>query len=134
MYIAPSLPSLDELKQAKLAMPLQIYTKDNQLVGQYGNTMSLPVTYEQIPKNMVNAFLAAEDSAFFNIAVLVLKGLGEPNQVDEDTKLELALQSLTGCKKLFLASERTINRKLTELFLARKIEEKLSKRNFNPVR
>ena len=65
MYIAPSLPSLDELKQAKLAMPLQIYTKDNQLVGQYGNTMSLPVTYEQIPKNMVNAFLAAEDSAFF---------------------------------------------------------------------
>lgn len=37
-------------------MPLQIYTEDNQLIGQYGNDMSLPVTYEQIPKNMVNAF------------------------------------------------------------------------------
>lgn len=76
MYISPSLPSLDDLKKAKLSMPLQIYTEDNQLIGQYGNDMSLPVTYEQIPKNMVNAFLAAEDSSFFSTVVSVLRALG----------------------------------------------------------
>ena len=78
MYITPSLPSLDELKQAKLAMPLQIYTSDNQLIGQYGNTMSLPVAYEDVPKDLVNAFLAAEDASFFSIAASVSKGLDVP--------------------------------------------------------
>lgn len=131
MYIAPSLPSLDELKQAKLAMPLQIYTKDNQLVGQYGNTMSLPVTYEQIPKNMVNAFLAAEDSAFFQHSGISVKGIGRALTEavsDEDTQTGGSTITQQVAKNYFLSSERTINRKLTELFLARKIEEKLSKK------
>ncbi|MFW2177596.1 MULTISPECIES: penicillin-binding protein 1A [unclassified Moraxella] len=130
MYIGPSLPSLDELKQAKLAMPLQIYTQDNKLIGQYGNTMSLPVAYEQIPKNMVNAFLAAEDSSFFQHSGISVKGIGRAlTEAVSDDEGQTGGSTITQqvAKNYFLSSERTLNRKLTELFLARKIEEKLSK-------
>lgn len=130
MYISPSLPNLDELKQAKLAMPLQIYTQDNQLIGQYGNTLSLPITYEQIPKNMVNAFLAAEDSTFFQHSGISIKGIGRAltEAVSEDEgQTGGSTITMQVAKNYFLSSERTLNRKLTELFLARKIEEQLTK-------
>ena len=131
MYISPSLPSLDDLKKAKLSMPLQIYTEDNQLIGQYGNDMSLPVTYEQIPKNMVNAFLAAEDSSFFQHSGISIKGIGRAltEAVSEDSQTGGSTITQQVAKNYFLSSERTLNRKLTELFLARKIEEKLSKQD-----
>lgn len=131
MYITPSLPSLDELKKAKTAMPLQIYTKDNQLIGQYGGVMSLPVTYEQIPKNMVNAFLAAEDATFFEHSGISVKGIGRAlTQAASDDEGQTGGSTITMqvAKNYFLSPERTLNRKLTEIFLARRIEEKLSKK------
>lgn len=131
MYISPSLPSLDDLKKAKLAMPLQIYTQDNQLIGQYGSDMSLPVSYDQIPKNMVNAFLAAEDSSFFQHSGISIKGIGRAltEAVSDDSQTGGSTITQQVAKNYFLSSERTLNRKLTELFLARKIEEKLSKQD-----
>ena len=131
MYITPSLPSLDELKKAKTAMPLQIYTKDNQLIGQYGGVMSLPVTYEQIPKNMVNAFLAAEDATFFEHSGISVKGIGRAlTQAASDDEGQTGGSTITMqvAKNYFLSPERTINRKLTEIFLSRRIEEKLTKK------
>ena len=131
MYISPSLPSLDELKQAKTAMPLQIYTQDNKLIGQYGGVMSLPVTYEQIPQNMVNAFLAAEDATFFQHSGISVKGIGRAlteAASDDDGQTGGSTITMQVAKNYFLSPERTLNRKLTELFLARKIEDKLSKK------
>lgn len=131
MYITPSLPNLDELKQAKLAMPLQIYTQDNKLIGQYGNTMSLPVAYEDVPKNMVNAFLAAEDASFFQHSGISVKGIGRAiTEAASDDEGQTGGSTITMqvAKNYFLSPERTLNRKLTELFLARQIEEKLTKK------
>lgn len=131
MYISPSLPSINEIKSAKLAMPLQIYTKDDKLIGQYGNTMSLPVTYEQIPENMVNAFLAAEDKTFFQHTGISVKGIGraltEAASGDEGQTGGSTI-TMQVAKNYFLSPERTLNRKLTELFLARKLEEQLTKK------
>lgn len=131
MYINPSLPSLDELKQAKLAMPLQIYTQDNYLIGQYGNTMSLPVKYEEVPQDLVNAFLAAEDASFFQHSGISVKGIGRAvTEAVSDDEGQTGGSTITMqvAKNYFLSPERTLNRKLIELFLARKIEEKLTKK------
>lgn len=131
MYISPSLPSLDELKQAKLAMPLQIYTQDNYLIGQYGNTMSLPVKYEEVPQDLVNAFLAAEDASFFQHSGISVKGIGRAlTEAVSDDEGQTGGSTITMqvAKNYFLSPERTLNRKLVELFLARKIEEKLTKK------
>ncbi len=130
MYLEPSLPNIKELKTMQLQMPLQIYTADNKLIGQYGNKYSLPVAYEELPKPLINAFLAAEDDTFYEHTGISVKGLGRAL-----TEAATADESQTGgstitmqvAKNYFLSSERTIDRKLTELFIARKIENELTK-------
>lgn len=130
MYLSPTLPSIQEIKKANLEMPLQIYSRDDKLIGQYGNRLSLPVAYEEIPKSLTNAFLAAEDSSFFQHSGISIKGLGRAvTEVVTDDEGQTGGSTITMqvAKNYFLSPERTLNRKLTELFVARKMEDELSK-------
>ncbi|WP_227431329.1 PBP1A family penicillin-binding protein [Psychrobacter sp. I-STPA6b] len=130
MYVEPSLPSIDDMTAAHFEMPLQIYSQDDKLIGQYGNRMSLPVSYDEVPKNLVNAFLAAEDSTFFEHSGISIKGLGRAVTevvTSDDEQTGGSTITMQVAKNYFLSPERTLNRKLTELFLARKIEDQLSK-------
>lgn len=130
MYLSPTLPSIQEIKTANLEMPLQIYSRDNKLIGQYGNRLSLPVTFDDIPKDLTHAFLAAEDASFFQHSGISVKGLGRAvTEVVTDDEGQTGGSTITMqvAKNYFLSPERTLNRKLTELFLARKIEDELSK-------
>ncbi len=131
MYLSPTLPSLQEIKTAKLEMPLQIYSSDDKLIGQYGNRLSLPVSYDEIPKNFTNAFLAAEDASFFQHSGISIKGLGRAVTevvTDDDTQTGGSTITMQVAKNYFLSPERTLDRKLTELFVARKMEDELSKK------
>ena len=131
MYLSPTLPSLQEIKTASLEMPLQIYSSDNKLIGQYGNRLSLPVSYDDIPKNLTNAFLAAEDASFFQHSGISIKGLGRAVTevvTDDDTQTGGSTITMQVAKNYFLSPERTLDRKLTELFVARKMEDELSKK------
>ncbi|MGP5316029.1 penicillin-binding protein 1A [Psychrobacter faecalis] len=130
MYLAPTLPSTQEIKTANLEMPLQIYSSDDKLIGQYGNRLSLPVTFEEIPEGLTHAFLAAEDATFFQHSGISITGLGRAvTEVVTDDESQTGGSTITMqvAKNYFLSPERTLNRKLTELFLARKIEDELSK-------
>ena len=130
MYLSPTLPSIQEIKTANLEMPLQIYSSDDKLIGQYGNRLSLPVTFEDIPENLTHAFLAAEDASFFQHSGISIKGLGRAVTevvTDDDSQTGGSTITMQVAKNYFLSPERTLNRKLVELFLARKIEDELSK-------
>ncbi|MEC5209274.1 penicillin-binding protein 1A [Psychrobacter sp. PL15] len=130
MYISPTLPSIQEIKIASLEMPLQIYSRDNKLIGQYGNRLSLPITFEEIPRDLTHAFLAAEDASFFQHSGISIKGLGRAVTevvTDDDSQTGGSTITMQVAKNYFLSPDRTLNRKLTELFLARKIEDELSK-------
>ncbi|MDE4455936.1 penicillin-binding protein 1A [Psychrobacter sp. DAB_AL62B] len=130
MYLSPTLPSTQEIKTANLEMPLQIYSSDDKLIGQYGNRLSLPITFDEIPEDLTHAFLAAEDASFFQHSGISIKGLGRAVTevvTDDDSQTGGSTITMQVAKNYFLSSERTLNRKLTELFLARKIEDELSK-------
>ena len=130
MYLSPTLPSIQEIKTASLEMPLQIYSSDDKLIGQYGNRMSLPVTFKEIPEDLTHAFLAAEDASFFQHSGISIKGLGRAvTEVVTDDEGQTGGSTITMqvAKNYFLSPERTLNRKLTELFVARKMEDELSK-------
>ncbi|MGO2997012.1 MAG: penicillin-binding protein 1A [Moraxellaceae bacterium] len=130
MYLSPTLPSIQEIKTANLEMPLQIYSSDDKLIGQYGNRLSLPVTFDEIPTDLTHAFLAAEDASFFQHSGISIKGLGRAVTevvTDDDSQTGGSTITMQVAKNYFLSPERTLNRKLTELFLARKIEDELSK-------
>lgn len=130
MYLEPTLPNIKELKTMQLQMPLQIYTADNKLIGQYGNKYSLPIAYEELPPKLIGAFLSAEDSTFYEHTGISIKGLGRALTevaTDDDTQTGGSTITMQVAKNYFLSSERTIERKLTELFIARKIENELTK-------
>ncbi|WP_323843523.1 PBP1A family penicillin-binding protein [Moraxella sp. Pampa] len=130
MYLQPNLPDVKNINTSKFEMPLQIYTADNKLIGQYGNRFSMPVTYEQMPKQLINAFLSAEDSSFFEHSGISVKGIGRAITeviTNDDTQTGGSTITMQVAKNYFLSTERTLNRKLTELFIARKIENEMTK-------
>ena len=130
LYLSPKLPSIDSLKDVKLQVPLRIYTSDGLLLGEFGEKRRIPVTYEQVPELMRQAFLAAEDDRFYEhpgvdyqgllraVAMLVLTG--EKRQGGSTITMQVA-------RNFFLSREKTYLRKLNEILLALKIERELTK-------
>jgi penicillin-binding protein 1A len=130
LYIAPSLPEMSTLKKAPLLKPLQVFSSDNELIAEYGGKLSVPVKYEQIPPEFIHAFLAAEDSSFFEHSGISFKGLGRAlseSVTGSDVQTGGSTITMQVAKNYYLSPERTLKRKLTEIFLARKIEQNLSK-------
>lgn len=130
LYIAPSLPKMTTLKKAPLLKPLQVYSADNELIAEYGGKLSVPVEYKQIPKPFISAFLAAEDSSFFEHSGVSFKGLGRAVSetiIGSNVQTGGSTITMQVAKNYYLTPERTLKRKLTEIFLARKIEQNLSK-------
>lgn len=130
LYIAPSLPDISTLKKAPLLKPLQIYTVDNELIAEFGSKLSLPVTYDEIPQPFIHAFLAAEDSSFFEHGGISFKSLGRAVSetiTGADRQSGGSTITMQVAKNYFLTHDRTFKRKLTEIFLARHIEENLNK-------
>ncbi|MFN4095013.1 MAG: penicillin-binding protein PBP1a, partial [Acinetobacter johnsonii] len=130
LYIAPSLPQMTTLKKAPLLKPLQVYSGDNQLISEYGGKLSVPVDYDQIPQSFIHAFLAAEDSSFFEHSGISFKGLGRAvSESITGSNVQTGGSTITMqvAKNYYLSPERTLKRKLTEVFLARKIEQNLTK-------
>ena len=129
-YVKPNLPSIDSLKDVQLQVPLRIYSKDGLLISEYGDKRRIPLTFDQVPEQMVQAFLAAEDDRFY-----------EHPGVDYQGLIRAAVQlALTGQKKqggstitmqvarnFFLSKKKTYLRKINEIFLALKIDRELPK-------
>lgn len=132
LYIAPSLPDMSTIKKAPLLKPIQVYTADHQLIAEYGGKLSIPVEYNQIPPDFIHAFLAAEDSSFFEHSGISFKGLGRAiseSVTGSDVQTGGSTITMQVAKNYYLSPERTLKRKLTEVFLARKLEENLTKQD-----
>ncbi|MFB2538284.1 penicillin-binding protein 1A [Acinetobacter sp. c3-l95] len=130
LYITPSLPSMSSLQKAPLEKPMQIYSKNNVLLAEFGDRLSLPVQYNEIPQDFIHAFLAAEDSSFFEHGGVSFKSLGRAmsESVSGDGgQTGGSTITMQVAKNYYLSPERTLRRKLTEIFLARKIEQNLTK-------
>ena len=64
-YVAPGLPRAAELRDIKIQVPLQVYSRDGRLIDEYGEQKRTPVAYEHIPPLLIKAILSAEDEHFF---------------------------------------------------------------------
>ena len=63
--LKPSLPEINLVDEDVLQIPLKIFTSDGVLIGEFGDQKRRTIEYEEIPQNLKNAFLAAEDDQFF---------------------------------------------------------------------
>ena len=128
--IEPQLPSIEMLKDVRLQEPLRVYTHDHRLLAEFGDKRRTPVHIGDVPPLLVKAFLAAEDDHFFEHSGVDLPGLmraalelartGKKRQGGSTITMQVA-------RNFFLSSEKTYLRKLTEILLAFRIEDSLSK-------
>jgi hypothetical protein len=128
--IESKLPSIEVLKEVKLQEPLRIFSSDRKLLAEYGDKRRTPVTIEQVPQLLVQAFLAAEDDRFFEHSGVDFPGLlravvelimtGEKRSGGSTITMQVA-------RNFFLSTEKTYLRKLTEILLSFRIEHSLSK-------
>ena len=129
-YLKPTLPDVAQLRQLKLQMPLRVYSRDGLLLAQIGEQRRMPVVYEDVPQVVIQAFLAAEDDRFFEHpgvdwqgmlrALLVSAGSMQVRQGGSTLTQQLVRTTL-------IENERTLRRKLREIFLAITLEHELSK-------
>jgi len=129
-YIEPQLPDVATLRDVRLQIPMQVYSADGELIAQYGEKRRIPLTLNQIPPVMVKAFIATEDSRFYEHhgvdpvgifrAASVALFSGRASQGASTITQQLA-------RNFFLSPEKTLTRKIKEVFLAIRIEQLLSK-------
>ncbi|MCG9748177.1 PBP1A family penicillin-binding protein [Shewanella sp. Isolate8] len=130
-YVLPDLPDVTTLKTVKLQTPLRIYSMDGKLISQFGEKRRIPVEYEQVPQQLINAVLDTEDARFFEHkgidpigiirAAVILATTGKKSQGASTITQQVA-------RGFFLSREKTYIRKIKEIFLALKIEKALSKK------
>lgn len=128
--IQNQLPVIDELKDIHLQVPLKVFSEDGLLIAEFGEKRRSPKTYQQIPEQMLNAFVASEDEHFYQhfgvdpigIARAVYKLIltGRKRQGGSTITMQVA-------RNFFLSTKRSYLRKVKEIFLAVKIEKLLSK-------
>jgi penicillin-binding protein 1A len=130
VYLQPSLPTAEQMKEISLQVPLRIYARNGQVMAQIGEQRRIPVTYEQIPAVVRNAFIAAEDDRFFQHSGFDLTGILRSALVNliPGTNLQGASTiTMQTARNLFLTQDRTWRRKLQEVFLTYRMEKELSK-------
>ncbi|MDP5056968.1 MAG: transglycosylase domain-containing protein, partial [Marinomonas hwangdonensis] len=128
--VKDNIPSVAELKDIELRIPLRIYTSDNKLIGEFGEQRRTPIQFEDIPENLANAILAAEDSNFYHHPGVDIIGLGRAAfQLVTTGEKQGGGSTITMqvARNYFLSFEQTYTRKFTEIFIALKMERELSK-------
>ncbi|MFV2059438.1 MAG: penicillin-binding protein 1A [Gammaproteobacteria bacterium] len=131
LVITPRLPSVDTLKDVRLQVPLRVYTKQGDLIAEFGEVKRQPLQYHEFPSLLIQSILAAEDDRFFIHPGVDYKGIlraafkvlttGERSQGGSTITMQVA-------RNFFLSREKTYTRKINEIFLAFKIEKVLTKK------
>ncbi|MEX9871039.1 peptidoglycan glycosyltransferase/peptidoglycan DD-transpeptidase MrcA [Providencia huaxiensis] len=129
-YVEGELPDVATMKDIRLQIPMQVYSADNELIAQYGEKRRIPLPLAEIPPLMIKAFIATEDSRFYDHhgidpigifrAVTVMASSGHASQGASTITQQLA-------RNFYLSPEKTLMRKAKEAFLAIRIEQLFTK-------
>ncbi len=130
LYFASNLPKLNSMADYQPPLVTRIYSTDGELLAEYADEHRILTSLEDIPQQLRNAFLAAEDEHFYqhpginparilSAAIANLKA-GHTVQGGSTITQQVA-------KNFLLSSERSYARKIRELILAQRIENDFSK-------
>lgn len=124
------LPSLELLTDYRPKLPMQIFSAEGQLIGEFGSEKRTVVPYDSIPQKMREAILAAEDDDFFNhhgvdpfgIARAIVANFKAGGRAQGASTITMQL-----ARNTFLSRERSYVRKFYEVLLTLRIEQTLTK-------
>jgi len=120
------LPDINVLRNVQYTQPLNVYSQDGLLIEQFGEKIRTPTTIAEIPKALINAFIAAEDGNFYSHFGVDFKGLaravvqllltGKKKQGGSTITMQVA-------RNFLLSNQKTYTRKLKEIILSFQIEQ-----------
>ncbi|WP_020678252.1 penicillin-binding protein 1A [Geopsychrobacter electrodiphilus] len=130
-YVSSSLPRVETLSDYRPPLITRIYSDDGTIIAEYSRERRILVPIDKLPWQLVQAFVAAEDSNFF-----------KHSGIDLVSILRAALKNVAAggisqggstitqqvAKQLLLTSERSFSRKFKEAILAWRMEQALSKK------
>ncbi len=130
-YYSRDLPEIRNVESYQAQQISRVYAKDGTVIGEIGEERRSLLPSESIPELLLNAFVAAEDSTFYQHEGLDFIGI-----MRAVLRNFLSLRIRGGgstitqqlAKNLFLSNEKTFHRKIKEAILAYRLEQQLSKR------
>ena len=130
LVIKPSLPEINLVDEDVLQIPLKVFTSDGVLIGEFGDQKRRTIEYKEIPQNLKNAFLAAEDDQFFEH-----QGIRIPSLIRAFYQMIQSGEIVSGggtismqvVRGYLLSREQKIIRKIKEIYLAFELESSLTK-------
>ncbi|MCK4840548.1 MAG: penicillin-binding protein 1A [Methylococcales bacterium] len=124
------LPGIKQLHSVEYQVPLSIFSSDGLLLAQFGEKKRSPINIDQVPEQLIHAFLSAEDGDFYSHSGIDYKGLlravfqliltGKKKQGGSTITMQVT-------RNFLLTREKTYIRKIKEIILALRIEEEYSK-------
>jgi penicillin-binding protein 1A len=126
----PQLPSLEALTAYQPKIPLRIYTAEGVLIGEFGEERRSFISITEVPQQLKNAIISAEDERFYEHPGIDYVGVMRAawaNLVAGGRRQGASTITMQVARNFFLSSEKTLTRKLYEALLAFKIEHSLNK-------
>ena len=126
----PNLPSLESLTDYQPKIPLRIYTLEGALIGEFGEERRSLISIREVPEQLKQAILAAEDERFYQHTGIDYLGVARAayaNLTQGGRRQGASTITMQVARNFFLSSEKTLTRKLYEALLAFKIENNLEK-------
>ncbi|MCB0349353.1 MAG: transglycosylase domain-containing protein, partial [Bdellovibrionales bacterium] len=129
-YIFATLPKIITVKDYKPLLVTKVYDRHNKEIGEFFRERRVVVPFEKFPKQLTQAFIAAEDSSFYHhsginylaIGRAMLANLKAGRKVQGGSTITQQV-----AKSLLLTPEKTYTRKLKEAILSYRMEANLSK-------
>ena len=129
--ISPRLPSVAVLKDYHMQVPLRVLSADGKLIASFGETRRIPVSIGEVPERLKHAVLAAEDASFYQHPGVDWHGIARAgwhvvvSGGDKGPGGSTITQQVA--RNFFLSPEKLYSRKLTEIFIALRMESELTK-------
>ena len=125
-----NLPDVTSIQEIPLQVPMKVFSKDGELISQFGEKRRIPLLRKEIPDQLVNAFIATEDSRFYQHIGMDPIGILRAASVyimSGSAKQGASTITQQVARNFFLTNEKTILRKVREIFIAVQIEQILTK-------
>jgi len=129
-YLLQDLPPITGLHEYQPSLVTRVYSADKQVIGQFFVERRILVPLDKIPRQLVNALVAIEDSRFYEHRGLDFVGIARAAITNlASGKIRQGASTITQqlARSLFLSPKRDFERKAKEALLALKMEQILGK-------
>ncbi|HEX3912241.1 MAG TPA: penicillin-binding protein 1A [Steroidobacteraceae bacterium] len=121
---------MGSLREVQLQVPLRIYSRDGKLIQSIGEQRRIPVRYDQLPKTLIQAFLATEDDRFFRHHGVDWQGVlraAVANLKAGGIRQGASTITMQVSRDMFLTPRRDMKRKMSEIYISLLMETEFTK-------